>query len=249
MFIVTEQDILDYIEGASSVDISKRYKVAPDTVIRALKRQGIQVRNRCEANTSEKFKLKQRARKNPRAIILSSDSIENYLTGKSSSEIAKELDISNSAVLGALRRQGVQIRTNSEAQVLKCKRNGSNMASAHKRLRELSATGEWAKRSSARRQGIPIEEWTEFKSEYWTRVAKTKEWKDWRQSVFERDSYTCKMCGDDKGGNLEPHHIYMKSKYPERVFDVSNGITLCRKCHRSISGYEDTMISQLENLI
>ena len=57
------------------------------------------------------------------------------------------------------------------------------------------------------------------------------EYRQWRKNVFERDEYICQDCGDDKGGNLEAHHIKEFSKYPELGLELSNGITLCKTCH------------------
>jgi len=37
---------------------------------------------------------------------------------------------------------------------------------------------------------------------------------------------------------IEAHHIKRVADYPELVLDNKNGITLCRKCHKSIKNKE-----------
>jgi len=54
---------------------------------------------------------------------------------------------------------------------------------------------------------------------------------EWRTSVFERDNYTCVKCGDGQGGNLYSHHKDGFNWCEGRRLDVSNGVTLCNKCH------------------
>ena len=61
------------------------------------------------------------------------------------------------------------------------------------------------------------------------------EYKEWRNNVFERDNYTCQKCG--KKGDIEAHHIKEQCNYPELIFDINNGITLCRKCHKETDNY------------
>lgn len=56
-------------------------------------------------------------------------------------------------------------------------------------------------------------------------------WKEWRKQVFERDNYTCQYC-KQLSGSLEPHHLKSKQCFPELVYNIENGITLCKKCHR-----------------
>ena len=59
-----------------------------------------------------------------------------------------------------------------------------------------------------------------------------KRYKDFRKKVFERDNYTCDLCG--KGSNrLNAHHLNSYNLYPEQAFDIDNGITLCQKCHKA----------------
>lgn len=61
----------------------------------------------------------------------------------------------------------------------------------------------------------------------------SQEYKDWRNSVFGRDNYTCQVCGYS-GKNLHAHHIVEWSKDENKRFDISNGKTLCRTCHSKI---------------
>jgi len=59
----------------------------------------------------------------------------------------------------------------------------------------------------------------------------TPEYLTWRNSVFERDDYTCVYCGNI-GGDLEAHHLESYAKNPELRFNVNNGVTMCVKHHR-----------------
>jgi hypothetical protein len=57
------------------------------------------------------------------------------------------------------------------------------------------------------------------------------EYSEWRYSVFIRDNWTCKNCGQ-RGGKLNAHHIKKWSEYPSLRFELDNGITLCKECHK-----------------
>lgn len=54
--------------------------------------------------------------------------------------------------------------------------------------------------------------------------------KVWRESVFERDDFTCQECGV-RGTYLEADHIKPWAYFPDLRFELSNGRTLCRPCH------------------
>lgn len=57
----------------------------------------------------------------------------------------------------------------------------------------------------------------------------------WREAVLERDNHTCQDCGiqstPEHPVRLEAHHIKDKTDFPELMFDVDNGLTLCKPCH------------------
>ncbi|MGL5766322.1 MAG: HNH endonuclease [Sarcina sp.] len=75
---------------------------------------------------------------------------------------------------------------------------------------------------------------------------------DWVLKVFERDSYACKCCGDSTGGNLNAHHILNYSEHKHLRVDISNGITLCDKCHKKFHityGYKNNNKFQIEEFL
>jgi len=61
---------------------------------------------------------------------------------------------------------------------------------------------------------------------------------DWRMAIFKRDNYTCKICGDNTGHNLEAHHIVPFAfciRYNiALLYKVGNGITFCKECHQDV---------------
>lgn len=60
----------------------------------------------------------------------------------------------------------------------------------------------------------------------------------WSLSVMIRDKFKCARCG--KGGRLHAHHIKPWASFPDLRFDVSNGETLCVKCHGDEHGRDFT---------
>lgn len=56
-------------------------------------------------------------------------------------------------------------------------------------------------------------------------------YREWRGKVFKRDKYTCQICKDDRGSNLQAHHLNSYDWFIEGRTDVDNGITLCSTHH------------------
>lgn len=72
-----------------------------------------------------------------------------------------------------------------------------------------------------------------------TAIKNSFEYKTWQRYVFKRDGWKCVMCGAKSGWHKESHsrtiihadHIKPKARFPELMFDVNNGRTLCINCH------------------
>jgi len=82
-------------------------------------------------------------------------------------------------------------------------------------------------------------------------IRTSKKYEAWRLKVFIRDSYTCQRC-HQVGGEIHAHHIKrfsvilddIRQKFPllsvesiaqnfKDLWNVANGITLCKVCHRN----------------
>lgn len=79
--------------------------------------------------------------------------------------------------------------------------------------------------------------WFGSKTPPWERtnreIRNSQEYTEWRTKVFERDEYTCQHC-KKVGVELNAHHIKEFSKYPDKRFDIDNGLTLCVACHKEV---------------
>jgi len=69
------------------------------------------------------------------------------------------------------------------------------------------------------------------------KIRHSMEYAEWRRQVFKRDNYKCVIGGEIHGNKLEAHHIKPFSIYPDMIFVVENGVTLCKKCHKKTETY------------
>lgn len=78
---------------------------------------------------------------------------------------------------------------------------------------------------------------------------KYPEYYKWRETVYERDNYTCQICGSNKSGTLNAHHLESYRANPKLRTILDNGITLCETCHKNFHhqyGYGNNTKQQFE---
>lgn len=56
-------------------------------------------------------------------------------------------------------------------------------------------------------------------------------YKTWRQEVYKRDRWQCKIRNKECKGGIEAHHILTWKDHPELRYQINNGITLCHAHH------------------
>jgi 5-methylcytosine-specific restriction endonuclease McrA len=73
-------------------------------------------------------------------------------------------------------------------------------------------------------------------------------YEEWRLMVYGRDNYTCQMCGQ-RGVYFNAHHILPCRDFPDLIYSVDNGVTLCEPCHRKTYNCEKDYADNLKSLV
>ena len=68
---------------------------------------------------------------------------------------------------------------------------------------------------------------------YLVALRHSPKYNEWRKAVYRRDNWTCQRC-KIKQKHPIAHHIKSFTKYPIMRFDINNGMTVCRSCHKTI---------------
>jgi len=66
----------------------------------------------------------------------------------------------------------------------------------------------------------------------------SRQHEEWRNKVLERDRWVCICCQGrtSKDNPLCAHHLENYKGFPELRFEVENGVTLCKECHKRFHG-------------
>ena len=72
--------------------------------------------------------------------------------------------------------------------------------------------------------------WNVVKEQVKRHDRSSKNYRHWKKEVFKRDNNTCIKCKSNK--KIEAHHIIRWVDSISLRYEVSNGATLCSKCHK-----------------
>jgi 5-methylcytosine-specific restriction endonuclease McrA len=60
-----------------------------------------------------------------------------------------------------------------------------------------------------------------------------------RDAVFERDGFKCRVCGVESE-LMDSHHIFDRNLLPSGGYCAENGISLCPECHEKAEVFHST---------
>ena len=114
--------------------------------------------------------------------------------------------------------------------ICKCSCDGENaiksISGAHLTRGRIVSCGCWLKEKCT---GENHPNWKGGVNSESYKARHTVEGELWRKNVMKRDSFMCQCCGSTK--NLNAHHLYNFVDHLDIRYDVTNGITLCERCH------------------
>lgn len=166
--------------------------------------------------------------------------VERLLTTNATTRsIAGEYGCSDSTIKAILRtyttkEQRLEIRVRKQGLLMKGRPNPQlkEWNETHKGFvwTGRKHTDETKEKMAQVRRGSNNPHWEGGLSELVKGIRRSPEYHQWRKAVLERDNHTCLDCGATEG--LDAHHIQPIFDYPEGVFEVDNGLTLCKDCHK-----------------
>lgn len=95
--------------------------------------------------------------------------------------------------------------------------------------------------------------WNGGRTTLYNKIIHLIEYRQWRSSVFKRDNFICQLCQYSRGKILNAHHIITRCQIIKKhniknveeailctqLWDINNGITLCKRCHETTYGKEN----------
>lgn len=127
--------------------------------------------------------------------------------------------------------------------------------SAARTGKKMNLSPEGRLRRSLAHKGQRHWNWKNGKTKLSRQIRQLMEYRDWRTAVFTRDGFACTVGGKSHGGDIHADHIKQFALILDRhrirsieealqcseLWDISNGRTLCRSCHKKTETYARQM--------
>lgn len=126
----------------------------------------------------------------------------------------------NKGISSMLEFYGIEIRHGSEAIETQWENNDERRKEQSELFIEKVLDG-----NSCIKDKLNDEEYIKFK--YSKR--RVDGYNKWRNSIVKKYNHKCDICGSEE--DIQTHHLYNWKDYPDKRFDVENGVCLCKKCH------------------
>jgi len=117
---------------------------------------------------------------------------------------------------------------------LECGKEFEHIPSKRRMFCSHECASTWSgriRRGNGAQKGPRNPNWKGGATEPVRRLRASREYAEWRRTVFGRDGYRCARCGA-KDQYLHAHHVVPVSEHPDLALVVSNGTTLCAACHQ-----------------
>lgn len=133
---------------------------------------------------------------------------------------------------------------------------GSKISEETKKKMSIARTGKKTSEETRKKQSLVkkgktgelASRWSGGKTPFYKLIRASFEYKEWHSAILHRDDFTCQHCFV-RGGDLEVDHIKRfstiikeykiesieDSKACAELWDIFNGRTLCKPCHKKVT--------------
>lgn len=77
----------------------------------------------------------------------------------------------------------------------------------------------------------------------------SSEYEEWRNGVYRRHNWTCQKCQKKCKHDIVAHHLIPFSISIGLRFNISNGIVLCRSCHKKVHNKMDKHLIKMKQFL
>lgn len=184
----------------------------------------------------------------------------------STSEIAEKYGVKKATIQYWLNKLKIPVRTSSESSKLRVTKHPGILTSRNRNKITVNCAWCWnakevwpydlkrskyfycskeckAKHWSLIYTGDRAHNW---KGGQWKKNSDMREWPRYqkvRNEVRERDNWTCQLCGEKS--NIIAHHIIPVRRNNKLIFEPTNLISLCNKCHIEKVNFREEEYEQL----